>query len=265
MIFGKLFLFWLYYLKRNTFKIDGFIALTTLLREWKDILYSAKSKLLASSLLGKFLQKIYFLRSGWSWWISWNMRFLLKQYRAIFSSMNIYFAIPPPPPFFFWPTTSKFHFLFLFSLNALGWKAGTKSISFNTNLFCPLSAQILSWLRSNYFLGIMNITPSTCIWCLLHLHLFLRSRDTATSSNKSKGFMLPFGSSPFPSNLHFSTSICLPPSGSKSVLQLYSFIFSMTMLKNAVLFDSSDQFPTPTPIIFFSLIFLVLWLPVFKN
>jgi len=139
------------------------IALTTLLRDWKDILYSAKSKSPISSVLGQFLQEIYVLRSGQSWWISWNMRFLLKQYRAIFSSMNIYFAIPPPPPFFFWPTTSKFHSLFLFSLNALGWKAGTKSISFSTNLFCPFSAQCLSWPRSNYFLGLMNTTPSTYI------------------------------------------------------------------------------------------------------
>lgn len=63
-------------------------------------------------------------------------------------------------------------FPILFSLNALGWRAGTKSISFTTNLFCPLSAQFLSWLRNHYFLGLMNITPSTFIWCSLRLHLF---------------------------------------------------------------------------------------------
>lgn len=138
------------------------IALTTL-RDWKNILYSAKSKSPISSLVGQFLQEIYVSRSGQTWWISWNMRFLLKQYRAIFSSLNIYFAITPPPPFFFWPITFKFHFLFLFSLNALGWKDGAKSISFTTNLFCPLSVQSLSWPRTNYFPSLMNITPSTYI------------------------------------------------------------------------------------------------------
>lgn len=151
---------------------------------------------------------------------------LLKQYRAIFCSMNIYFAIPPPPPVFFWPTTSRFRFLFLFSLNALGWKAGTKSISFTTNLFCPLSAQFLSWLRSNYFLGLMNIT---FYLYMLFTSPLLQTHVIATSSNRSTGFMLPFGSFLFPSYLPFSSSICLPPPGPKSVLKLYSFIYSITL------------------------------------
>lgn len=154
------------------------------------------------------------------------MRLLLKQYRAIFCSMKIYFAISPPPPSFFWPITSKFHFLFLFSLNALGWKAGIKSISFTINLFCPLSAQFLSWLRSHYFLGLMNITPSTCIWCSLHLHFFCCCDNNTTGPT---AFVLPFGSFWSPSNLHFSSSICLPPPGPKSVLKLYSFIYSITL------------------------------------
>lgn len=146
--------------------------MTTWLRVWKDILYFAKTKLPVSFLIGQPIQEIYGLRSGQSWWISWNMRFLLKQYRTICSSMNIYFAVPPPPPFFFWPTTSTFHFLFLFMLNALGWKARTKSISFTTNLFCPLSDQLLSWPRSNYFPVLMNIPHSAYIKFSLYLNVF---------------------------------------------------------------------------------------------
>lgn len=163
------------------------IAVTTWLRVWKDILYFAKTKLPVSFLIGQPIQEIYVLRSEQSWWISWNMKFLLKQYRTIFSSMNVYFAVPPPPPpFFFWPITSTFHFLFLFMLNALRWKARTKSISFTTNLFCPLSDQLLSWPRSNYFPVLMNIPHSAYIPQPL-----LQSCDTWISSTSS-GVSLPF-------------------------------------------------------------------------
>lgn len=129
------------------------------------------------------------------------MRFLLKQYRAIFSSMNIYFAIPPPPPFFFWPITSKFHSLFLFCLNALGWKAGTKSIFFTTNLFCPLSVQFLS--KKQLFSG-PNEYHTIYLYIVFSLPPpLLLSCDVSTSSISSAGVIFPFRSFLYPSCLLF--------------------------------------------------------------
>lgn len=68
-----------------------------------------------------------------------------------------------------------------------------------------------------YFYLVFSSSPSLLLTC-----------DTATSSNRSTAFMLPFGSFLSPSNLHFS-SICLPPPGPKSVLKLFSFIYSITL------------------------------------
>lgn len=126
-------------------------------------------------------------------------------------------------------------------------------LTYNLQVPFPISVQsecpwVKSWNQINFFHYKSVLSSFSSVPVLVKKPLFSGPNEyhtfylylVLTSSplllllcdNNTTGptaFMLPFASFRSPSNLHFSSSICLPPPGPKSVLKLYSFIYSITL------------------------------------
>lgn len=123
-------------------------------------------------------------------------------------------------------------------------------LTYNLQIPFPISVQsecpwVESWEQINFFhyksfLSSLSSGPVLAMKQLFcgpnEYHTFHLYMVTSPShviqqllQTGQQALCFPLGLFFFPSSLHFSSSICLPPPGPKSVLKLCSFIYSITL------------------------------------